>query len=234
MRSFRGFTALSLLAALLLLSGCEQLFEKSSKQKIADGDKKAAAGDVQGAIKLYEASLDGTPKTADSHYKLALLYADKLKSPVDAMHHFERYLALAPNGTYSKEAAGYRKEGERQVLQSLTKGSPITQSEAARLRNENLDLRKTVVDLRKSLADLRAQKSATIAATVTGGKKGEQVQKPIPPGSRTHVVAAGETLAEIATKYYKNKARWKDIQDANFYSLDGTAKIKPGMKLIIP
>jgi uncharacterized membrane-anchored protein len=41
-------------------------------------------------------------------------------------------------------------------------------------------------------------------------------------------------LSTIAQKYYKNKGRWKDIQDANFNSLEGTVKIKPGMTLIIP
>jgi nucleoid-associated protein YgaU len=60
------------------------------------------------------------------------------------------------------------------------------------------------------------------------------VQKPIPQGGRTHVVVAKETLSTIAAKYYKNKARWKDIQDANFNRLEGTVKIKPGQKLIIP
>jgi nucleoid-associated protein YgaU len=78
------------------------------------------------------------------------------------------------------------------------------------------------------------QKSITPVAPPAGGKKGEQVQKPVPPGGRTHVVVAHETLATIAAKYYKNKARWKDIQDANFYSVDGTAKIRPGMTLYIP
>jgi nucleoid-associated protein YgaU len=48
------------------------------------------------------------------------------------------------------------------------------------------------------------------------------------------VVASGETLASIAQKYYKNKARWKEIQDANFFPSDGTAKIKPGDELAIP
>jgi len=70
--------------------------------------------------------------------------------------------------------------------------------------------------------------------TATTVAKAEPVQKPIPPGARTHVVQSGETLASIANKYYKNGARWKDIQDANFNSLEGTVKIKPGQKLIIP
>ena len=45
----------------------------------------------------------------------------------------------------------------------------------------------------------------------------------------------GDTLASISRKFYKNNsARWKDIQDANFNALEGTAKLKPGMVLMIP
>lgn len=215
------------LVALVSLSGCEQLFDKGAKQQLEAADRKAAAGDSLGAVTSYEAALDGSPRTAVAHYKLGLLYADKLKKPMSALHHFERYLALDPKGKYAKEARDYRSEGEQKVRVVLTKGSPVTQDEAIRLRNDNLALR-------KALVELRAKRNATPAPVPAGLKRGEQVQKPVPPGSRTHTVKSGETLASIATKYYKNKARWKDIQDANFYALDGTAKIKPGMVLIIP
>ena len=143
------------------------------------------------------------------------------------MHHFDRYLALAPTGTHAKEAKAYRKEGEAKLLAELSKNNPLTQEDAAKLKNDNLTLR-------KALVDLRAQKNATPPPLPPGVKKGEQVQRPIPPGARTHTVGKGETLATIAQRYYKSKAKWKDIQDANFYSLEGTAKIKPGMQLIIP
>ncbi|RYD61150.1 MAG: LysM peptidoglycan-binding domain-containing protein [Verrucomicrobiaceae bacterium] len=213
--------------AVLGLSGCEQLFDKGAKQSISAADKKMASGEIQAAIRLYESALDGSSVTAEAHYKLGLIYADKLKRPMDALHHFERYLELSPSGTYAKEARAYRKEGEQKLLISLTKGSPVTQDEAVRLKNDNLTLR-------KQLVELRARKNATPPPTPAGMKKGEQVRKPIPPGSRMHMVRGGETLASIAKHYYKNTSRWRDIQDANFYALEGTAKIKPGMELIIP
>lgn len=227
MREHYRFFGLLFLTVALGFTGCERLFDKGAKEQIAAADKKVASGEIQSAIRLYESALDGTPRTADVHYKLALIYADKQNRPLDALHHFERYLDLAPRGTYAKEARAYRKEGEQKLLVSLTKGSPLTQAEAVRLKNDNHALR-------KALVELRAQKNATPPPTPRGMKKGEQIQKPIPPGTRTHTVQAGETLASIASKYYKSKARWRDIQDANFYSLEGTAKIKPGMKLIIP
>jgi nucleoid-associated protein YgaU len=210
--------------AALCFPACDRLFDKGSKDDVTAADKKVAAGDFRAAASLYEAALDGTAKTAEAHYKLALLYEDKLKSPLDALHHMSRYLELAPTGAHVKDAKAYKKEGEARLLMQLAKGSPITQQEAVRLKNDNQILR-------EQLAAVRAQK-ALPAATVNA--KGEAVQKAIPPGARTHTVLPGETLSMISQKYYKNKGRWKDIQDANFNSLEGTVKIRPGMTLIIP
>ena len=213
--------------AALALSGCDRIVDNDRQSRVAEADKKSAASDFRGAIRLYEAGLDGAAKTADLHYKLAVIYDEKLKSPMDAMHHFDRYLDLAPNGRFSKEAKAYKKEGELKLLTSISKASFISQEEAVRIKNENLALR-------KSLVELRAQKAPPVAAAVSPTGKAEAGKKPIPKGARTHTVAPGETLASIAVRYYKSKARWKDIQDANFYSLEGTAKIKPGQDLYIP
>ena len=225
MHDLRRLLARVLIATTLLaFPGCERLFDKGSKESIAAADKKAAAGDFRGAVELYEAALDGTPKTAEVHYKLALLYDNKLKSPVDALHHMARYLELAPNGAHARDARAYQKEGEAKLLNKFSNGSPITQQDAVRLKNEN-EL------LREQLTALRAQR-AIPAATVNA--KGQPLQKPIPPGARTYTVQSGDTLAKISRHFYKSAARARDIQDANFNSLEGTVKIKPGMVLIIP
>ncbi|MES2572316.1 MAG: LysM domain-containing protein [Verrucomicrobiota bacterium] len=220
----RTLAALGVVMGTLAMAGCDRLFEKDVKGVFATAEKKATAGDFRGAVRLYESLLDGTPKSADAHYRLAIMYDDKLKSPLDALHHFQRYLEFAPTGRYAREAAAYKKEGELKLLTSLFKGSFVSQEEAVRIKNENLTLR-------KNLTELRLQKNVVLPA---GTAKGEMVRKPIPPGGRTHVVASGETLASIATKYYKNKARWKSIQEANFYGGEGAAKIKPGQTLFIP
>lgn len=218
---------LSMVAALALLAcaGCDGLFEKDPSSAMEAASKKVAAGDFRTAIKLYEAALDGTPKTAEVHYRLALVYDDKLKNARGALHHMERYLEFAPKGTYAKEALAYRREGEHKLLTSLSGGKLITQDDAVRIKNDNLLLT-------KKLNDLRAQKNLPTAAATP--PRGETAQRPVPAGARTHVVKSGETLASIAQKYYRNRARWKDLQDANFYSLEGTPKIKAGQVLIVP
>lgn len=214
---------------LLLLGGCDRLFDKGIKDDMDTGDKKAAAGDFHGAVAAYEAAFDGGEKSANAHWKLALLYDDKLKSPRDEIHHLDRYLDIAPAGIHAKDARAMLKQAETRLALAQGTGSFITQEEAVRLKNDNLKLREL-------LATVRAQKAATPSPAVAAAaaKSGEAAQKPIPAGTRTHVVQPGETMASIAQKYYKNKGRWKDIQDANFYSTAGTPKIKPGQTLIVP
>lgn len=229
--SIRIALCAAVLAAGLGLSGCDRYSEGRYLSGLKEAEKRLQASDPEGAIRAYEMLLDGTQKTAEAHYRLGHLYAEKLKNPMGALHHYSRYLAIAPEGPFAREARAYQKEGELLVLNQLGKGSPLTQEEAVRMKNENLALR-------KSLAELRAIKTPPPAAVSVGpgGKpvKGEVQQKPIPPGAKTYTVAAGDTLATIAQKVYKNKSRWKDIQDANFYSAEAALKLKPGQELMIP
>ena len=51
---------------------------------------------------------------------------------------------------------------------------------------------------------------------------------------RYHIVLKGETLSEIAYKYYGSASKWRNILDSNQDIIKDANKIKPGMKLIIP
>lgn len=208
--------------ATLTFAGCERLFDNGAKENVAAAGKKAQAGDFRGAIKLYEAALGSAETNADVHYRLAVIYDDKLKRPIDAMHHFQRYLELAPEGAFAKEARAYKKEGDLKLLNSLNKGTPLNQEEAVRLKNENLALR-------KQLVELRAQKALDRA-----GPRAELARPLLPPGARQHVVQSGETLASISQKYYKTRGKAQDILDANHQVLGGKTMIRPGQTLIIP
>ena len=218
-------------AAMLAFAGCDQLFESRATRSLDTAERKSKEGDYAAAVQSYEAALDGSPKDGDVHYRLALLYDDKLKNPVAALHHFQRYLELAPRGTHAKDARNSVAQLELKLGTSLNKGGLMSQSDAARLKNENLDLRKQLAEARKDISDLRATVHASVQK---GGKNIDVQQKPIPPGARTYSVQPGDTLASISRHYFKTAGKWKDIQDANFNALEGTVKLKPGMTLIIP
>ena len=215
----RRIVAVALPLLMLATGGCDQLFQKREVRALELAEKKRAAGDIEQAIGLYEQALDGTAKTADVHYTLAMIYDEKVKDPLSALHHFHRYLALAPDGSHAKDAKNFVKQDEFKLGTTLSKGALLTQEDAAKLKNENLKLR-------EDLAKAKAPKP-----TPEPGQAGVQQ---IPPGSRTYVVQKGDTLASISRKFFKNASRAKDIQDSNFNTLGGTNKIKPGQTLIIP
>lgn len=223
----RAFTLSALTALALAGGGCEKLFQKDSERTLDAGDKKATAGDYRMAIKFYESALDGTARTADVHYKIAMLYDDKLHEPVDALHHFNRYLELAPEGSHAKEAKSHQKEAMLRLSETLSRGALITQPEAVRIKQENLDLRMQIVKL-------KGQRATPAPASGPALKGSEVVQKPIPPGAKTYTVQRGDTLGSIAAKVYKNKARWPQIRDANFTGAKGTPPIRAGQELMIP
>src|SRR5437763_19036 len=125
-------------------ASCDRMVTSRNAQRVKEADWKAAQGDYLWAVNLYESALDGTPQSADVHYKLALVYDDKLNDPLHALHHFKRYLLLNPDGTHAAEVRDFMKRDEVALGTSLSGDSVVTRGEAARLRNENLNLRKQV------------------------------------------------------------------------------------------
>ena len=129
-----------------------------SAQVIKDAESKTADGNYLRAITLYESALDGSAKSAEIHYRLALLYDDKMHDPLHALHHFKRYLTLAPTGPRANEVKNFMKKDELELGTSLSGDSVVSRAEAARLKNENLSLRKELEDHRARLSGVTPEK----------------------------------------------------------------------------
>jgi LysM repeat protein len=209
------------------LAGCDRLGGSRYAQLTQDADSKSANGDFQRAINLYEAALDDSEsiRNAEVHYKLALLYDDKLNDPVSALHHFKRYIALSPNGPHANEVTKSIKHDEIAALTALSGDSVIPRSEAAQLRNENLNLRKELEARAGSLRSAPEKSQANDASSKkTAAKKAD----------RTYVVQSGDTLFSISRKFYKSSKRWKEILEANRKNIRDPKKLTVGEKLFIP
>jgi LysM repeat protein len=190
---------------------------------VKEADWKAAQGDYLWAINLYEAALDGTPQSAEVHFKLALLYDDKLNDPLHALHHFKRYLVLNPEGAHVVEVKDFMKRDEVALGTSFSGDSVVTRAEAARLRNENLSLHREI--------DAGPTKPRP-AADKSPSKRSEKEKSKT--GSHTYTVKEGDTLASISRRFYKTSKRWKEIRDANEKKIDDPDNLKAGLSLKIP
>ena len=187
-----------------------------------DADNKSTEGDFERAVNLYEAALDDSPQGAEVHYKLALIYDDKLNDPVSALHHFKRYLALSPNGPHANDVKNSMKRDEIAALTALSGDSVITRAEAARLRNENLTLHKELEARAPSRTVL--EKSQGNDARKPGSKKAGQA----------YVVQSGDTLFSISRKFYNSPKRWKAILEANKKTIRDPKDLTVGQTLVIP
>jgi tetratricopeptide (TPR) repeat protein len=205
-----------------MLAGCNRMIIPRQAQLSKDADAKAAEGSYAEAINLYEAALDGSATSADVHYKLALIYDDKMNDPLNALHHFKRFLTLEPSGRRAQEVKGFMKRDELTLLTNLTGDSMVPRSELVRLNNENLSLR-------KQIDERWAEQKAAARAK---GKPNEKIKRT--GNERSYTVQPGDTLASISRRFYKSSVRWQRILDANSDILSKPADLKPGQTLIIP
>lgn len=153
------------LLAVAALPGCDLLTISQTGRHIREGNESMVRGDVQKALQSFEAALDGTMLSAEAHYRLGLLYEDKLKNEVGALHHFERYLELAPQGQFSTDVKGYVDRLRLMIVSRLAEGPVMPAREATRLKNENLALKQQLTELRQQAPTARTTPPAVRAAT---------------------------------------------------------------------
>src|SRR2546430_5051649 len=183
-----------------LLTGCDRMVTSRNSRLVKEADWKAAQGDYLWAINLYEAALDGTAQSAEVHFKLALLYDDKMNDPLHALHHFKRYLVLNPEGAHAAEVKDFMHRDEVALGTSLSGDSVVTRTEAARLRNENLNLHRQI--------DGGSSKPRPAAEKSPARHNDKEKSK---GGSHTYTVEEGDTLASISRKFYKTSKRLRGI-----------------------
>ncbi|MBS0656879.1 MAG: LysM peptidoglycan-binding domain-containing protein [Verrucomicrobia bacterium] len=243
------------------LAGCDRLeklgWKDDSKKHLKAGAERLAAGDLRGAVAEYERAVDGTPRTAEAHFRLGLIYHDQLKDPIGAVHHFRRYLEIDQTGQFSREARSNIARAEVTLATSLTGGTLINRQEAARIRNENLSLKQQLAVAKSTASVPRGKKTnappdapptAEELATGAGPKPApgspeakaaaaaaKAAEREGAAQSRTYKVQPGDTLAGISKRFYQSTQRVNDLLDANHNALQGEpTNLRAGMILIIP
>jgi tetratricopeptide (TPR) repeat protein len=142
----RGAAAM---VSVIFLGGCDLLTVSQTGRNIREGNEAMAKGEVQRALQKYEAALDGTMLSAEAHYRLGLLFEDQMKNEVGALHHFERYLELAPQGQFATDVKAYVDRLRLTIVSRLADGPVMPARAAAQLKNENLALKQQLTELRQ-------------------------------------------------------------------------------------
>ncbi len=123
-----GLARIFLAFLLLALPACNRLFDKGSEDNTYAADKKAAAGDYLAAVSLYEAALDGTPKSAGMvHYKLALLATTSSRARSMPCTTWIGTSNSTRRDRTPRTPRPTRRKARIKLLTQFSKGSPITQ-----------------------------------------------------------------------------------------------------------
>lgn len=217
------------------LTGCDKMSKFQGPNAKELGEKAVSAGDFPRAVNFYEAALDGTPDTANIHYRLAILYDNQMKDPVAAIHHYRRFMLLSESKDKHGEIEQSISRLQRGVATRLGEGGLVSRAEAVNLRNDNNTLRQQLAALRGDKKNPNSTgKPPVDAKGFSKVTKTREVEKAVGSETRTHTVKKGETLASIARKYYKTSNRWQDIVDANQNQMQGSSSVREGQVLIIP
>jgi LysM repeat protein len=150
-----GAWQVGLALAVFCLGGCDVLTVSRTGRNVREGNEAVVRGEVQKALQHFESALDGTMLSAEAHYRLGLLYEDQLKNEVGALHHFERYLELAPQGQFATDVKTYVERLRLMIVSRLSDGPVLPAREAARLKNENLELKQRLTELRQQGPNVR-------------------------------------------------------------------------------
>jgi len=157
----------SVIAALLLLlgaAGCgdrgrEPLPAETDEPYYVQGKQLMKQGRNPEALSAFLKVIDrrGERGAPESHLEAGQIYLTHTKDPVEAYHHFRRYLVLQPNSKEAAHVRGMVKVAEREFVRTLP-ARPLEDQSA------RLEIRETMERLQRENEELRAQ-----IATLRGG-----------------------------------------------------------------
>jgi tetratricopeptide (TPR) repeat protein len=232
-----------------------------------DGQQLEKEGRNQEALADYLKVIAKRGDTApESHLEAGLIYLEHVEDPIAAIYHFRKCLELEPNSRQAAEVRGLIDTAKLNFARTLpakpleNADTPADNSdEISQLRRENEELKAELAALRggsaapaasepgpppadapppaAASADEPAAAPITLAPLPRDGAEAGAPDAAAEPGGRTHTVVKGDTLFNIAQRYYgpHSGAKVRGIVEANSDQLSSaSAPLKIGMVLKIP
>lgn len=244
------FCMLVLAVAGLFCAACggspERLDRRDERDPlIIRGDARKRAGDIDGAIELYQQALERKPQLALAHLKLGVEFDEAKSDYLRAIYHYSRYLELRPRAQKNDLVEKLVRQAHISYLASLPNPPPGAIERVAMLERENQRLKRQVEELSEQMRAARGVGSApataerattTPRARATAPEAPTVRPQPAPaqPEMTTYRVERGDTLSRIAAKIYNDSTAWHKIYEANRDILPTPNSLREGQTLKIP
>lgn len=237
---------IGLLAVALMGAGCgQQVRVADDVERDHPAMKKAReleqAGDGDGARRAYQSLLDRNPTIARAHLDVAFLLQQTGRDYVDAIYHFQRYLALRPETEKRAMIEGHIRAAQLAYIATVftNQAAAITwaakvEQDLARLKVRAANLEAQNTYLRTSLAALKAKYSG-LGERASRSLDSAKLPEPAPREAvKTVRVERGDNLGKIAARVYGEPGRWRELYDANRRQMRHPGDLRVGQKLVIP
>ena len=137
----------------------------------------------------------GERGAAESHLEAGSIYLTHTKDPVEAYHHFRKYLDLQPNTKEAVSVRGMVEAAKREFAKSLPT-RPLDDQSLKMQADEALEkLRRENEELRAQIATLRGTSAAPLARAAPMISLPEEAQPRSPPPPTATVVDASNSTA---------------------------------------
>lgn len=257
----RRTIALSALVALaasyvLFAGGCDrnnaQVVREEDESHFVRGKEELKKGNFMEALAAFTKVTEKRRDAPESHLDLGLIYLNNIKDPIEAIHHFRKYLELKPDkkSEQSRRVRQCIDTAQKQILASAP-GNPYgISSETIEMENTMRKIREENLKLKQELAAANAKieslensriKIRETVETRTGASGSPltiREERTVAAASETtaasYTVQVGDTLSSISRKMYGTPAKWKEIYNENRDKLPTPQSLKPGQTIKIP
>ena len=260
--NLKGKTAVALISAAIAVlyimsaGGCDfgkaQVVKEEDEPHFVRAQDELKRGNTSEAMSAFLKVVAKRTDAPESHLELGRIYLYEINDPIEAIHHFKKYLELMPNSDRSPMIRQMIDTAKKKFAATLPQ-TPFD-NDARRmeleellpkLQKENVELKQRLDDAIKLADSLKASQKVSVAPTrkeerqISREEKKQsqqtsqkiEVKRDVPP---TYTVQPGDTLSNISRKVYGKKNRWRDIYKANRDRMATPESLKPGQTLRIP
>lgn len=225
----RTFSVVAACLAVLAGAGCSDrdrppLPAETDEPLYVQGKQLVKQGRNPEALTAFLKVIDrrGERGAAESHLEAGVIYLNHTKDPVEAYHHFRKYLALQPNSKEAVKVSGMVAAARREFAASLPTRPLEDQSlkmqaeeSLARMQRENEELRAQIATLRGggatqlgraapmiSLPDETQPRTAPppVAAVVETGAPASSNRETPPPATRPTTAATAPRPTPVSPR----------------------------------
>ena len=238
---------LSALVGCSLVRDGSELISENDEKHFQRAKRKLREGDDAEALQAFMKVIAKRKEAPESHLEAGRLYLRHKKDPVEAIHHFRRYLEYEPKSPHAQSVRGLIDTARKEFARQLP-GQPF-QEDLSRLdlieflkqvQSENAVLRSDLAEAKDTIKNLEAA-LAPASKEASSRKVTPLLELPVIPATssavasgRTYTVRSGDTLSKISMKVYGIPTRWQSIYEANQDTLPNENALKVGQVLKLP